>query len=125
MLTFSFTISPVVTCREFRNCMRVFLSLILNPERSILSLSSVPSCHSNLLPGTGAANSRGESFRLVEKVMSSAYREYVHLWILARRARRASSKCPTRFDITGEHGLPWGSSFSWHAICAMIVATLV
>lgn len=27
------------------------------------------------------------------------------------------------FEMTGEHGLPCGKTFSWHAICASIVAT--
>ena len=29
----------------------------------------------------------------------------------------------TRFEMTGEHGLPWGRVLLWHAICARIVAT--
>src|SRR5258708_38633174 len=105
MLTFSFTIRPVVTCLEARNCIRVFLSFISNPVCSIFLLNSVPSCHSALVPGTGDASSGGKSLRLVENVMSSAYREYVHLWTLANRARRLSSRCPIRFDTTGEQGL--------------------
>src|SRR5258708_7715610 len=116
MLTFSLTIRPVVTCLDARNCIRVFLSLILNPECSIFLLNSPPSCHSALVPGIGNASSGGKSLRLVENVMSSAYREYVHLWILANRASLLSSRCPMRFETTGEHGLPCGNSLSWHAI---------
>lgn len=31
---------------------------------------------------------------------------------------------PIKFEMTGEHGLPCGSLLSWHAICAITVATL-
>ena len=46
----------------------------------------------------------------MEKVISSAYLEYVHEYFDATAANLMSKACVIKLEITGEQGLPCGSS---------------
>lgn len=66
----------------------------------------------------------GNSLMFVENVMSSAYRVYRQPCAFAIWFNLVSNMPAIRFEIIGEHGLPWGSSLLCIAICARIVAVL-
>lgn len=51
----------------------------------------------------------GNSFLLVETVISSAYRVYVQPTLLQKLLNLLSKESRIKFVITGEQGLPWGN----------------
>lgn len=55
--------------------------------------------------------SLGNSFLLVEIVISSAYRVYVQPTLLHKLLSRLSKETRIKLVITGEQGLPWGNLF--------------
>ena len=116
-----FTTNPVVIWRFVSYCMEILFKFISKPALTIVSFRASLGPH--LPPAVSLAMSAGKAFSLVEKVMSSAYREYTHLAFFAIRTSRMSSTCPIKLEIMGDTGLPCGSSLSWQAICAMTVAT--
>src|SRR5688572_29651784 len=107
--TNSFVTRPVTSCRSKRVRRRCLLEFSLNPLSVTAETSSFPTSRT---PGARVARADGKRDLVVEIVMSSEYRVYVHRYLLASFDSFASIPAQIMFATTGDVGAPCGNPLS-------------